>query len=161
TMAGLTLWKAHRRRLAEETTTELRRIGVHAKETYVTDPRWLRFARAVGLSSATSLFERTTYKVRIEDNHDAAEALRLAARLPGLVELRVLNAPNFDDNALAAVGDCTELRGIGFSKTGVTDAGLRHLQHCGRLQWAAFDECPVTDEGIRLLCGLPGITLVR
>jgi hypothetical protein len=74
--------------------------------------------------------------------------------------VRVHNAPNFDDSALAAVRGCTELRMIGLSKTGVTDAGLRHLRHCRQLGSVAIDDCPVTDEGIRFLCGLPSIESV-
>jgi hypothetical protein len=160
TAVALTLRKAHRLRLVEESTAELRRLGVHAGETNQTDARWLSFARAVGLSSAIGLFERTTYDVNIEDNRDAAEALRWAARLPDLVGVRVHNAPNFDDNALATVRGCTEIRVIGLSKTGVTDAGLRHLRHCRQLGSVALDDCPVTDEGIRFLCGLPSIESV-
>jgi hypothetical protein len=160
TAVALTLWKAHRLRLVEESTAELRRLGVHVGETLQTDARWLSFARAVGLSSAIGLFDRTTYDVNIENTHDAAEALRWAARLPDLVGLRVHNAPNFDENSMAAVRGCTELRAIGFSKTGLTDAGLRHLRHCGQLQSVAIDDCPVTDEGIRFLCGLPSIQSV-
>ena len=160
TAVALTLWKAHRLRLTEESTAELRRLGVHVGETNQTDARWLSFARAVGLSSTIGLFERTTYDVNIEDTRNAAEALRWAARLPELVGVRVHNAPNFDDNALAAVRGCTELTMIGLSKTGVTDAGLRHLRHCRQLGSVAIDDCPVTDEGIRFLCGLPSIESV-
>ena len=160
TGVALTLWKAHRLRLAEESTAELRRLGVHVGETNQTDSRWLSFARAVGLSSTIGLFERTTYDVDIEDTRDAAEALRWAARLPGLVGVRVHNAQNFDDDALAAVRGCTELRVIGLSKTGLTNAGLRHLRHCRQLESVAIDDCPVTDEGIRFLCGLPSLQSV-
>jgi hypothetical protein len=157
TAVALTLWKAHRLRLVEESTAELRRLGIHVGETNQTDARWLSFARAVGLSSTIGLFERITYDVNIEDTRDAAEALRWAARLPDLVGVRVHNAPNFDDNALAAVRGCTELRVIGLSKTGVTDAGLRHLRHCGQLESVAIDDCAVTDEGVRFLSCLPSI----
>jgi hypothetical protein len=157
---ALTLWNAHRLRLTEEITAELRRLGVHVAETIETDARWASFTRAVGLSSGIGLFERTAYDVRISGTPDAAEAFRSAARLPDLVVVRVLNAPNFDDNALDAVRGCTELKWIGLSTTGVTDAGLRHLRHCRQLESVEIDDCPVTDEGIRFLCGLPSIQSV-
>src|SRR5436190_2235628 len=96
TVAGLTLWKAHHLRRAEETTAELRRLGFYVRESCETDPRWVRIARAVGLSTSLGLFERTSYEVKITDTCDAAGALRLAARLPDLVVLGIGYAPNFD-----------------------------------------------------------------
>jgi hypothetical protein len=160
TVAGLTLWKAHRLRRAEETTAELRRLGFYVIDHSATDPRWMRIARAAGLSTSLGFFERKWYEVRIQGTRDAAGALRLAARLPDLVILHICDAPNFYDDALAAVCDCTELEGLYLTKTGVTDAGLRHLQRCGKLGHVSIYDCPVTDEGIRSVCNLPTLTSV-
>lgn len=159
TTVALTLWSAHRIRQAEEAVTDLRRLGVHVSETLETNDFWLRFARAVGVSSDNGLFERSVYAVTLDAPAAPADALRAAARLPGL-SLRIRNTPDVDD-ALAALQDCTELRDIVFYKSGVTDAGLKHLQNGNRLQSVGINECPVTDEGIRFLCGLPAPPSVR
>src|SRR5207302_515906 len=96
TAVGLTLRTAHCLRQAEETTTELRRLGAGVRETLQTDGRWLRFARTLGISPGIGLFDWTTYGVNIDDVRDTGDALRVAARLPELVALDIRNAPNFD-----------------------------------------------------------------
>jgi hypothetical protein len=161
TAVGLTLRSAHRIRQAEAAVAELRRPGATVSDRYETDEFWRTFVRAVGLSPNNGLFERAVYTVKIDgsrlgSDEQCAAALRAAARLPDLVDLQISNIVDLDD-ALAPIGDCTDLRQLGFYKTGVTDEGLRHLQNCRQLRFVQVGECPVTDEGIRVLCSLPSM----
>jgi len=161
TAVGLTLRSAHRIRQAEAAVFELRRHQASVSDRYETDEFWRIFVRAVGLSPNTGLFERAVYTVKIDGSRlgtdeQCAAALRAAARLPDLVDLQISNVANLND-ALAPIGDCTELRQLNFYKTGVTDEGLRHLQNCRQLRSVQIRECPVTDEGMRFLCGLPAM----
>lgn len=160
TAAGLTLRSEYRILQAEETVYQLRQLGADVSESYEVEEWWKTFTRAVGVSTSNRLFARTNWAVTIDASSAAGEALRVAAQHPYLTALDIRHAPDFDDDALAAVRGCTGVRELTLYRTGVTDRGLRHLKDWSQLQVVSIEECAVSDEGIRYLCGLPSMRLV-
>jgi hypothetical protein len=161
TFFGMALRFDYRTWQASEAASVLRQLGAHVTEGYDIDDRWVTFARAVGLSTTSRVFERTHCTVRIDGSPTAVEAVRATARRPDLIALEVRNAPDVGDDAIASLRDCTRVGWLTLHKTGVTDSGLRYLKNWNRLRWVSIEECAVSDEGIRFLCGLPSVELVR
>ncbi len=65
-----------------------------------------------------------------------------------------------DDSALIYLGRLP-LTGLTLDGTGVTDAGLRHLEHCSTLASLGLDATAITDAGLTVLAKLPVLGLLH
>jgi hypothetical protein len=160
-VTGFMLLSAHRIRRGENAVAHLRELGANAAESPTVPTWWRTAARFAGVSADAGPFGHMTASVALHGATATPDALRAAAAHPDLDSLSVRNAPLIDDDALAAVRDCTRLETFYLSGARVTDAGLRHL---GGLRWLAtvvVEDCDATDEGIRFLAGLPSVTRIH
>ena len=68
-----------------------------------------------------------------------------------------MEAPRFDDNALALTGKFKELQGLSIWKSAITDAGLEKLPVLKNLQSANIMADGVTDRGLKALARQPSL----
>jgi hypothetical protein len=96
---------------------------------------------------------RVHYVYQFEDEGGWLRGLIGTAALGDLVEVR-LDTPEIADEAVARLGELTELETLCLSNTQLTDEGLRHLEGLTRLENLWLDDTFVTDDGLAHLRGL-------
>lgn len=155
--AGLT-W--HWQRQAAGAADALRQLRAEVRETHSVPGWWRRVAKTTGIPAERGPFITTSLEVTLARRSATPDALKIAARHPGLTKLTILDAPGICDDAFAALQGCDKVTDLNLLRVGIGDAGIRHVANWHKLRLVSVQGCQVTDEGVRLLCGLPSVDIV-
>lgn len=160
-VCGMGLYAGYCERQTQATLARLRELGAKVAPQLEPYDWWFRVANAVGIPHDQLVPGRRTYTVAIHRPGNAPATLRHVARLPGVILLYVIDAPDCDDAALAQIKNCTSVEVLLLRHTSVTDAGIRNLARWDRLTAVDIAETPVTKATEMFLRGLPSMRSVN
>lgn len=147
------LWLEHRQERFNLFVDSLKDQGVKVN-IRTQEPDWIGPYKKYLPARVIELCSIKQTRVTLAGDKVTRKSLECISQLPNVTALTITDAPNIDDDSLAALSEVKSLEELCVDGTRLSGVGFIHLQNLPKLRAITFGKNTLTEKGIEQLLGM-------